>query len=235
VALALGFLAGLWTTVAGLGGGMMLLFALAAWWSDPVAALAVTAPALLVGNLHRLTLFRSEIDLQIGLPIVLGAFPGAVLGGLLAVAIPIWILQVAMVAVAILALARVAGLFAWRPGRGALVPAGAGIGIIGATTGGAGVLVGPLLLSSGLKGVPYVATAALFGVSMHAGRLLAYGAGGWVDPAVLALGLGIAIAIVLGNATGKRVRTWIPEGWQTRIEVGTAVSLIGLAVVGASA
>lgn len=233
MALALGFLAGLWTTVAGLGGGMMLLFCLAAWWGDPAAALAVTAPALLVGNAHRLAMYRSEVDSSVGLPIVLGAFPGALAGGLLAVSIPVWVLQVAMVAMAVLGLAKVVGAVDWRPGRRTLIPAGVGIGVVGATTGGAGVLVGPLLLSAGLKGVPYVATAAFFGVSLHAGRLLAYGVGGWVGREVLWLALGIAVAIVVGNAAGRRLRAWIADSWHTRIQVGTAVSLVGLSLLGA--
>ncbi len=235
LAVALGFVAGLWTTIAGLGGGMMLLFSLAAWWGDPMAALAVTAPALLVGNLHRLVMFRAEVDRDLGLPIVCGALPGSVVGGLLAVSIPPWVLQIAMVSIALVALARVCGVLEWTPGRRTLVPAGAGIGVIGATTGGAGVLVGPLLLSSGLKGVPYVATGALFGATMHAGRLLAYGVGGWVDPGVVGSGLVIAVAIVAGNLAGRRLRRYIRSAWQTRIELGTVLGLVGLAVVGAAA
>ena len=235
MAIALAFLAGLWTTLAGLGGGMMLLFGLAAWWGDPVAALAVTAPALLVGNVHRLLLFRDEIDGEIGRPLVLGTFPGALLGGFVAVAVPVWLLQLAMIGVAVLALTRVVGLFSWRPGVATLVPVGAAIGAVGATAGGAGVLVGPVLLSSGLSGARYVATGAVIGVTLHAGRCLAYGLGGWLDPHIASIGLALAVSITVGNAVGKRVRAWIPEGWQRRLELGTAIGLIGLAVVGATA
>ena len=61
----LGVLAGALTTVAGLGGGMLLIYALAAL-GDPHVALAATAPALLVGNLHRLARDVSQASSQVG-------------------------------------------------------------------------------------------------------------------------------------------------------------------------
>src|SRR5690349_10895588 len=77
---SLGLLAGALTTVAGLGGGMLLLLALATL-GEPHEALAVTAPALLVGNLHRLWMGRRELDRETALPLVAGALPGALVGG----------------------------------------------------------------------------------------------------------------------------------------------------------
>lgn len=232
MAIALGFIAGLWTTIAGLGGGMILLFSLALWWGDPVAALAVTAPALLLGNAHRLALFRRDVDRAIGGPLVLGVLPGALVGGLIAVSVPPRVLQVAMGCIALVACARALGAFDWRPGRATLLPVGSAIGAVGATTGGAGVLVGPVLLSSGLHGERYVATTALIGVTLHAGRSVAYGVGGWMDGQVALLGLAVALAITCGNAVGKRLRPRIPTAWQRRIELGTAVGLVGLALIG---
>ena len=57
----LGLLAGILTTIAGQGGGLMLLLACSSMLG-PHAALAVTAPALLFGNLHRSILLRGHID-----------------------------------------------------------------------------------------------------------------------------------------------------------------------------
>ena len=50
-ALVLGVLAGLITTVAGMGGGLVLMLGLATIF-DPMVALAATGPGLLVGNMH---------------------------------------------------------------------------------------------------------------------------------------------------------------------------------------
>ena len=52
---ALGTIAGILTTLAGQGGGLFLLLAIAAL-VGPHEALAITAPALLLGNLHRAVL-----------------------------------------------------------------------------------------------------------------------------------------------------------------------------------
>ena len=78
----LGFLAGGLTTVAGMGGGVMLVLALSLV-ASPVEALAITSPALLIGNLHRVAVGRRAIDRAVARPFVLGALPGSLLGGLL--------------------------------------------------------------------------------------------------------------------------------------------------------
>ena len=57
----LGIFAGALTTIAGIGGGLVITLVLAAVW-EPHLALAVSAPALLLGNVHRLLLLRAEID-----------------------------------------------------------------------------------------------------------------------------------------------------------------------------
>src|SRR5688572_1452872 len=56
----LGIAAGFLTTVAGMGGGLLLVTALAVVWG-PHVALPVTSLALLVGNLHRLALYRRHL------------------------------------------------------------------------------------------------------------------------------------------------------------------------------
>ena len=74
--------AGLLTTVAGLGGGILMLLAVSLA-TDPKVALVATAPALLAGNLHRAFLFRGDVDRRVARAFALGAFPGSVLGGAL--------------------------------------------------------------------------------------------------------------------------------------------------------
>ena len=75
----LGVLAGILTTVAGLGGGMVLMLALSLLTS-PTVALAATAPALLAGNLHRSVMFRGQVDRRVATSFAAGAFPGALPG-----------------------------------------------------------------------------------------------------------------------------------------------------------
>jgi len=229
MALLLAIAAGMLTTIAGVGGGQVLLLGLA-WMWDPRSALTVTGPALLIGNAHRLTLFRAHLQPRLVLPYVLGALPGSLLGGALAVQVPSSVLELAMIVMAGLAAAKV--LFGWKltAPPGALAPGGLVVGAVAATGGGAGLLGGPLLLSAGLTGRRYIAAGAAGALSMHIGRLTAYSAAGWVSLSTLGTGLALAVGIVTGNAIGKRLRGHINGETTRRIEVFAILLCVGLAL-----
>lgn len=229
--LPLGLLAGALTTVAGLGGGVLLVLALSLVTS-PAEALATTSPALLVGNLHRLVVGRSDVDRDVARPLALGALPGSALGGLLAVAVPTLVLEVLLVATTALALARAFNRLSFRPGPRALAPAGFGIGIVTATSGGGALLLAPLLLATGLAGARYVASAAAVAVAIHVGRLLGYGAGGLVTADTLVAAAVLAVAIVAGNAVGQRLRRHIDPRGGARLELGVLLVCVALALAG---
>jgi uncharacterized protein len=201
----LGIVAGALTTIAGNGGGLLLLLGLALIW-DPARALACTAPALLIGNLHRLWLFRDALDRARLRMFALGALPGSIAGALLAVAIDSRAIHALLAASTGLALLRALLRFEWRLPIPALAPAGAVIGGLMGTSGGSGLLVAPLLLSSGLYGAAYVATTAGCAVTMHAGRIAGYAAGGLFSLELVALSAIATLAIVSGNLLGVRLR-----------------------------
>ncbi len=227
----LGLFAGALTTLAGLGGGMIYLLALSLIW-EPARALAVTAPALFFGNLHRLVLLRRHVDRPKAKAFALGAVPGAVLGGLISAWVPALLIRGLMVAMTLLAVGRALMRWRLRVPSGLMVPAGASIGALTGASGGAGLLVAPLLLSAGLVGEVYVATGAVCGVAMHSGRILGYGAAGLFDQAVL-VDAGVAtLAILLGNLLGQRLRALtarLPEG---ALEYGVLLGAVLLAVAG---
>ena len=226
----LGVGAGILTTVSGMGGGFVLLLSFALW-TDPLSALALTAPALLIGNLHRAWMLRRGVDRPTAGSLVRGAFPGSLLGGLVASAAPRWLLSGVMLAMAGLALARVLGL-RWRPPTGATSPFAFFTGFVTATGGGAGVLQGPFLLARGLTGPTFVGTGAVGAVAMHLGRILAYGLGGAITARTLATGAGLAVAITVGNLLGKRISAHMGARMVDRIQVGVMVLSVGLALLG---
>lgn len=227
----LGCGAGVLTTVAGLGGGMVLLLALSVVLS-PAQALTATAPALLVGNLHRLAMFRKDLQVSVASHFALGALPGAVLGGLCVAHVPEGVVRLAMLVLMMLAVFRAVGLLTFTPSARWLVPAGAGVGVVTAGGGGAGVLAAPLLLGAGLRGHAYVATGACCAVVMHAGRLLAYGASGLMNSSAWGCAAVLAVSIPIGNALGRYVRTHVTEVTMHRVEVGAMVLGTTLAVWG---
>lgn len=184
VALAvLGIAAGVLTSLAGQGGGLFLLIACSMLFG-PHRALAMTAPALLLGNLHRAWTYRRSIDRAVATRMTLGALPGALVGGLLAGAMPAPMISVVLVATTALAIAKALGWIRFAVPRRALAPAGFGIGAMTGTAGGAGVLLAPVLLSAGLGGPAFVGTSSVVAVVTHLGRVAAYGTAGFFSEGV---------------------------------------------------
>lgn len=229
--LPLGLAAGALTTIAGLGGGMMLVLVFSFVWDVPTA-LAVSAPALLLGNLHRVWLFRRSVDRRLAANLALGALPASFVGGLLAVVVPAWVLHWLLVATTAFAIAKQLGFVtvSKRPSR--MVPVGIGAGFLTATSGGGGLLVAPVLLASGLRAEAYVATGAVIAVAMHIGRIGAYGFGGLIDGESLLTSAALAVAIIFGNALGKGARPSITEGTKLRIAWGAMATAVVLALAG---
>jgi len=227
--LPLGLGAGLISTVAGLGGGQLLVLAIATAWG-PREALVVSSPALLLGNLHRLWLYRAQFDRRVALAFSAGALPGSVVGGLLAVGLPRSVLQALLVASTAAAITRALGWWQWQPRPAALAPAGLAIGTVCATSSGAGMLVGPLLLSSGLRGAAYVGTGAACAVAMHLGRVWGYGLGGSFDRHLLGGSLLLGVSMLAGNLLGVRLRRLLDGRTERWIEHGTLLACVTLAL-----
>lgn len=229
---ALGTIAGILTTLAGQGGGLFLLLVVAALLG-PHQALAITAPALLLGNLHRASLFRRSIDWGTALRMIAGALPGAFVGGLIAGAMPAWVLQVTLVGLTLLAVARAMKWLSFGVPRWGLGPAGFVIGGMTGTAGGAGVLFAPVLLSTGLTGAAYVGSVSIVAVATHIGRVVAYGSNGFFTRELMLPIVVVALAITAGNALGERARKILSERATTRLEYGVLVVCVGVSLAGA--
>lgn len=225
-----GLLAGALSTVTGMGGGIALV-AVLSLALGPHVALATTAPALLVGNLHRTTRHRRFIDRPIAKQFAIGALPGALLGGALSVALPELVLAIVLVGVNVLALARAYGRFELRPRPEWVVPVAFGAGTVAATS-GAGVLVAPLLVAGGLSGEALVATASFVAIVLHVGRLAGYGISGLLGGAAFGSSLVLAVFLVCGNHLGERVRTHLGQEGCERATRVTLVCTLALALVG---
>src|SRR5262249_45454596 len=76
----LGLIAGVLTTIAGTGGGIILALTMSLAM-PPALALAVSAPALLLGNLHRAWVHRAEVDRRVAPAVAGGALLGSLAGG----------------------------------------------------------------------------------------------------------------------------------------------------------
>ncbi|MEZ4361278.1 MAG: TSUP family transporter [Kofleriaceae bacterium] len=267
----IGVLAGILTTVTGVGGGMVAL-ALLGVVMPQATALAITAAAFAVGNGHRALMYWRSVDRQVAGRFGVGLALGALGGALVVPSLPEWVLRGALVGVAGLALAQATRLRWQRRGsnakagdakagtaalasgaakaagedaargavaRGAarwstlaLVAAGVGVGVIGAGAGGAGVLVSPLLLSTGLRREPYVATVASCAIALNASRVVGYALGGLYAASMLVDVAVLAAALVLGNLLGRRVRQVARASVLDRVELAAPLVAIAVALLG---
>lgn len=233
VFLLLGAMAGVLTTVAGQGGGLLLLLSVS-MLVGPRDALAITAPALLCGNLHRALLLRRSIAWPLAGRMMLGTIPGALLGGFAAGIIPTWGLRAVLVVMTALAIAKALGWLKFQVAPRAFVPAGLGIGVLTGTSGGAGVLLAPLLLSAGLTGRVFVATTSAVAVSMHIGRVIGYASLGFFSGKLALTTATVTLAIFFGNALGGRIQPKLGRMGraQSVLEYGTLVVCVALSVAG---
>jgi len=230
--LLIGVLAGVVTTLSGFGGGLLALLAVSLWMG-PHAALAVTTPAMLVGNLDRWWRYRADLDRVTLGRLSLGLVPGALVGGLFAVRVPAAVLHGVMLGVVALSLWRAWGGRAVRLPAGALVGSGLVIGVLVATAGGAGVLAGPHLLALGLTGPRYLATMSAGAVVMHVTRMVGYGATGLLAPRYLPAAAVLALAVVAGNLLGDRLRGRLGPRVLRAAELAAPVLAAGLVIAGA--
>lgn len=231
IVMPLGLGAGALTTVAGFGGGMLLVLPLAAL-TDPRTALAISAPALLAGNLHRVWMLHGDVAWGAAARFSAGAVPGALAGGALTVALPTAVLSWLLLATAAFAVARELGWIRWAPPAGALLPVGVATGLLTATTGSGGLLLAPVLLAIGLRGERFVATGAVIASTIHVARIAAYGAGGLIDEGTLVGAAALAAGIVAGNLVGRRVRRAVSEKAAMRVTWATLAVALTLAVLG---
>lgn len=215
----LGLVAGILTTLAGMGGGLFLLVALGLVYG-PHVALAVTTPALLVSNLHRAWLFRADVDWRMAKLVAMGVMPGAIVGALLLPALPEVVIAALFTASTGFALLRATGRVRIDPAPRWITAYALGIGALAATSGGAGMLIAPLVLSSGATGARYVATVAIGAVAMHLARVIGYGTVGVLVPAQLADAAVILVGLLAGNLIGRRLRGRLGATTERNIELG---------------
>jgi hypothetical protein len=225
--------AGALTTISGFGGGLVLLLVLAAMVGAKTA-LAASAVSLLFANLHRIWLYRRDIGRPVTVPLLLGVGPGAFVGALVAASIPELLVQIAMVGVVGLSVARAWLGWEWRPSGTTVSASGFVVGVLAGSAGGAGFLMGPIVLAAGLGGRRYLGTVAVGAVAMHVARIAGYGAGGLMTAEVLRLAAVLTPALLVGNLLGDRIRDAIPPAWQRRIEHGAPVVCVALALAGLS-
>lgn len=231
ILMALGILAGVLTTLTGMGGGLFLVVVVGLLLG-PKEALVLTSATLLVSNAHRAYLMRSDLDRSVAFAVASGALPGALVGALLLPSIPESVIAFLLAGSTAIAILRARGHLKMAPRRGALTSFGAVIGAMAATSGGAGLLVAPLVMSTGLRGAKYVATVAVCAVAMHIGRVVGYGSVGLFHAESLPLMGFLLTGLIVGNLFGRRLRGKLTPAIESKLEIGALALTSSLSVLG---
>jgi len=204
--IAIALVAGVLSAVVGFGGSALMLPALheAVGPRDAVVALTV---AQIVGNASKAWFNRREIDRMTLAWYIAGAAPLAVVGGLIFAAAPLqhldWVLGLALLVLIVGRRALAHRKVQLTPK--ALLPVGAGTGLLSALAGFAGPLVAPFFLATGLVRGAYIGTEAAAALSVHAVKLPVYGLGGVVSQRAVLAGAALAPALIAGAWIGKRI------------------------------
>ena len=130
-------------------------------------------------------------------------------------------LQLLLTLTFVYALLKQIGVVKWTPNASAQVPLAFAVGLLTASSGGGGLILGPLLIATGARGPRFVVSASLIATSVHITRLAAYGAGGLLSMDTLWASLIIALAIIAGNIAGKRVS--LNDARRLRVTYGVLV------------
>lgn len=231
-ATGLGIAAGALTSAAGFGGGLVITLGLSLLLG-PAPALAVGAPALMLGHTHRAITMRRSVETKPMWALCAGAIPGSILGAMTLVALPEtaiwWILMVAT----LLGVAEFSGRIPRTLGRRMLAPGGAAVGWLAAAAGVGGLLLPAVMLGAGLSGAAFVATAAVASMAVSTVRIVMYGAAGLIDGPTLLLSVGAGVGVLLGNAMGLRVLR-VMTARRQRVTAGVVLALcVAASVYGA--
>lgn len=192
------------SAVAGLGGGIILLGAIAQFHA-PAVAIPIHGAIQLASNGSRGIILRNDINWR---AVAFGSvliIPAALLGVAVATSIPANGTRLAMAAFILVATWR-PSLLRWdRPGRTerTLIPVGAVSGFLSATVGASGPVVSPFYRAVTVSHQAFVATAAVTQVFSHGAKLAGYGFDGFdfaEHAAVIAIGMaGVLIGTWVGT------------------------------------
>ena len=220
------------SSVAGFGGGVLLLPVLVALFGVQVAVPVLTL-AQLSSNASRTWLNRREIRAGLVWRFVVGAAPFVALGAALLTSAPLAPLKrlLGIFLIALVVWRRVRPASKRRPCDRTFFAVGAASGLGSALLGSVGPLTAPFFLAYGLVRGAYIGTEAASALALHLTKVAAYGAGDLLSLRVLALGAALTPATLAGAWLGKRATDQLsPAVFVRLVEAGLLVAGVLLLV-----
>ena len=217
------------TAIAGVGGAIVLSFVLTPILG-PAALVQTISVAMLINNVTKINVFGKGIDWAQCLFVVTCATPGCVLGSLIysrlserTITVVLGLFLIAIV------------LFKWLlPGNIGRWPkpvigvASFVYGTLTGTTIGGGILLLPILMSTGLTGIALIGTDAACGLAMHIVKTIVFGSNGVLTLQFAVIGVLIGIVMIPGAYIARAILRYMPLKVHERI-IDAVIIVGGLA------
>lgn len=202
VAVAAGVLSG----VVGTGSSLLLLPALV-WLYGPRVAVPVMGIASVLGNVGRVIAWWRRIAWRPVLAYALPGVPAAALGAHTLLTIPPAVVDGVLAAffVAMIILRRSGVTGRWRFTVWQMALAGAVVGFLTGMVFSTGPLSVPIFTAYGLSGGAFLGTEAASSLLLYAGKLATFGVAGALTGAIIACGLAVGAALMLGSILARRL------------------------------
>jgi len=170
------FIAAAVSGMSGFGAGLIITLFITPI-IGPKAVIPVLSVTMLITNASRIWFFRSALAWRSILPVVATAVPAAVAGSMVYARLDSAEVQVllGLVLIAAVPLRHVIHRLKIVPGRKSLLVFGGGYGFLSSVMVGAGILVIPMLLGTGLTGAALLASDATIAVAVNATKMATFG------------------------------------------------------------
>lgn len=217
VALA-AFAASIFQTVSGFAGGILLALVLA-----PVIGVKALVPvmsvALLINHTSRAWVFRHAIDWPTYRAIMISGLPAIIIGAAIYNYLPAHAiaLVLGLLLIGTAPLRRYLERRRFRAGRATLAVLGGSWGVLAGGTIGAGMMLVPFLLGTGVVGGQLVATLAAIAVTLNFTKTVVFGSLATLDGGMALAGVLVGLCALPGTFVGR----WILE--RTSIQIHTLV------------
>lgn len=231
-----GFIAGAITSVVGFGGGLVLVAMLSTVVS-PHEVVALTAPVLMLGNVHRSWIFRSEVDPLVLRWFVIGAIPATLAGAMMLPQLPADGLRFAMGLFLVAFVIRETITFNRRR-TGLPLPmlgvAGLANGGVSATIGGGGPLSAPFLHAYGLVRGAFIGTESAGSAVVQGLKSLVFAVMGLLTIGHLPASVIAVVSISVGNRAGQSLLMRVSDRLFQRMLLAMLI-LLGIRLMVAAA
>ncbi len=221
----LAFLTAAMGTVAGLGGGVLLLGVMATVF-PPAALIPLHGVIQLGSNVSRVTIMRRHVLWSAIVAAGIGALLGAAIGGELVVSLPTALLE-AILGAFLLYVCWSPHVTAGKPTRRRFFLLGAVGTVISMFVGATGSLLSPFVAGVSDDRRVFIATLAAMMIMVHGLKVVTFGVLGFAFAAYVPLLAAMIAAGYFGNWAGKHLLDRMPEALFRRV-FQIALSLLAL-------